>query len=81
MVGLKDDAVNGEARSICTSLPCGASFEFDPALAARLASEVEDHLRDAVDADPSGPSVEAERRAVDRFGLARKSPTVRRRRR
>jgi hypothetical protein len=46
-------------------------LDFDPALAERLASEVEDHLRDAVEADPAGPSVEAERRAVERFGLAR----------
>jgi hypothetical protein len=44
---------------------------FDPALADRLAGEVEDHLRDAVEADPAGPSIEAERRAVARFGLAR----------
>ena len=46
-------------------------LDFDPALAERLASEVEDHLRDAVEADPAGPSIEAERRAVERFGLAR----------
>lgn len=46
-------------------------LDFDPALAKRLASEVEEHLRDAVEADPAGPSIEAERRAVERFGLAR----------
>lgn len=46
-------------------------LDFDPALAERLASEVEEHLRDAVEADPAGPSIEAERRAVERFGLAR----------
>jgi len=46
-------------------------LDFDPALAERLACEVEDHLRDAVEADPAGPSAEAERRAVERFGLAR----------
>lgn len=46
-------------------------LDFDPALAERLASEVEDHLRDAVEADPAGPSIEAEHRAVERFGLAR----------
>lgn len=46
-------------------------LDFDPALADRLASEVEDHLRHAVESDPAGPSVEAERRAVERFGLAR----------
>ena len=44
---------------------------FDPALAGRLASEVEDHLRDAAEADPVWPSPEAERRAVERFGLSR----------
>lgn len=46
-------------------------LDFDPALAERLGSEVEDHLRDAVEADPAGPSIEAECRAVERFGLAR----------
>jgi hypothetical protein len=46
-------------------------LDFDPALSDRLADEVEDHLRDAVEADPAGPSIEAERRAVARFGLAR----------
>ena len=44
---------------------------FDRVLAERLAKEVEDHLRDAVDADPAGPSIEAEHRAIERFGLAR----------
>ena len=34
-------------------------------------SEVEDHLRDAAEADPAWPSPDAERRAVERFGLAR----------
>lgn len=46
-------------------------LDFDPALAARLTSEVEDHLRDAAEADPAWPSPEAERRAVQRFGLGR----------
>jgi len=46
-------------------------LDFDPALARRLASEVESHLRDAAEADPVWPSVEAEQRAVERFGLAR----------
>src|SRR3982074_2348832 len=36
-----------------------------------LASEVEDHLRDAAEADPAWPSPDAERRAVERFGVAR----------
>jgi hypothetical protein len=46
-------------------------FDFDPALARRLADEVEAHLWDAAEADPAWPSPEAERRAVDRFGFAR----------
>jgi hypothetical protein len=46
-------------------------LDFDPALARRLASEDEDHLRDAAEADPAWPSPEAERRAVERFGLGR----------
>jgi hypothetical protein len=46
-------------------------LDFDSALARRLASEVEDHLRDAAEADPAWPSPEAERRAVERFGLSR----------
>jgi hypothetical protein len=46
-------------------------FDFDPGLAARMADEVEAHLRDAAEADPAWPSREAEQRAVDRFGLAR----------
>src|SRR5262249_37689230 len=44
---------------------------FDPGLARRLAPEVEDHRRDAAEADPAWPSVEAERRAVECFGLSR----------
>lgn len=43
---------------------------FDPVLADRLAEEVESHLRDAAEADPAWPSLEAEQRAVARFGLA-----------
>lgn len=46
-------------------------LDFDPALAHRLTSEVEDHLRDAAEADPEWPSPGAERRAVERFGLGR----------
>lgn len=48
-----------------------SELDFDRALARRLASEVEDHLRDAAEADPAWPSPEAERRAVERFGLSR----------
>jgi hypothetical protein len=46
-------------------------LEFDPELARRMADEVEAHLWDAAEADPAWPSAEAERRAVERFGLAR----------
>jgi hypothetical protein len=46
-------------------------LDFDPFLARRMAEEVEAHLWDAVEADPAGPSPDAERRAVERFGLAR----------
>jgi hypothetical protein len=46
-------------------------LDFDATLAQRLASEVEDHLRDAAESDPAWPSPEAERRAVQRFGLSR----------
>ena len=61
MSGVIDDYVASLRREL----------DFDPALAARLASEVEEHLRDAAEADPAWPSPEAERRAVDRFGLGR----------
>jgi hypothetical protein len=46
-------------------------LDFDPALARRMADEIEAHLWDAAEADPAWPSPEAERRAVERFGLAR----------
>lgn len=61
MSGMIDDYVANLRREL----------DFDPALARRLASEVEDHLRDAAEADPAWPSPEAERRAVERFGLGR----------
>jgi hypothetical protein len=61
MAGVIDDYVANLRREL----------DFDPALANRLASEVEDHLRDAAEADPVWPSPEAERRAVERFGLGR----------
>jgi hypothetical protein len=61
MSGAIDDYVAGLRREL----------DFDPELANRLASEVEDHLRDAAEADPAWPSREAERRAVERFGLGR----------
>jgi hypothetical protein len=46
-------------------------LDFDPALARRMTDEIEAHLWDAAEADPAWPSPEAERRAVERFGLAR----------
>jgi hypothetical protein len=62
MAGVIDDYVANLRRAL----------DFDPALAERLASEVEDHLRDAAEADPAWPAPEAERRAVERFGLGRR---------
>ena len=50
-------------------------LDFDPVLADRLVEEVESHLRDVAEADPAGPSPDAERRAVARFGLAREIAT------
>jgi hypothetical protein len=41
---------------------------FDPPLSRRVRREVEDHLREAAAADPAEPALEAERRAVGRFG-------------
>jgi len=61
MAGVIDDYVAALRRELA----------FDPALARRLASEVEDHLRDAAESDPAWPSAGAERRAVERFGLSR----------
>lgn len=61
MAGMIDDYVAALKRDL----------DFDPALARRMAEEVEAHLWDAAEADPAWPSAEAERRAVERFGLAR----------
>ena len=61
MAGVIDDYVAALRRDL----------DFDPALARRMADEVEAHLWDAAEADPAWPSAEAERRAVERFGLAR----------
>lgn len=46
-------------------------LDFDRELGRRLADEVEAHLRDAAEADPAWPSPDAERRAIECFGLAR----------
>jgi hypothetical protein len=61
MAGLIDSYVTSLRREL----------DFDRTLARRLASEVEDHLREAAEADPSWPSPEAERSALKRFGSAR----------
>ncbi|MDI4238571.1 hypothetical protein OZ411_37870 [Bradyrhizobium sp. Arg237L] len=45
-------------------------LRFDQSLAQRLRQEIEDHLREAVAADPAGDGLEAERRAVANFGDA-----------
>ena len=44
------------------------ALDFDPALSRRLRREVEDHLREAVAANPAGNRLEAERHAVASFG-------------
>lgn len=43
-------------------------LEFDASLARCVRQEVEDHLWEAVSADPAGDGLEAERRAVANFG-------------
>jgi hypothetical protein len=45
-----------------------AALSFDRALAQRVRQEVEDHLQQAVTADPSGDGIAAERRAIAAFG-------------
>ena len=45
-----------------------SKLAFDRRLARRVRQEVEDHLRDAVAADPAGERAEAERRAIAAFG-------------
>ena len=47
------------------------TLRFDPALARRVAREVEDHLQEAIEADSACDRREAERRAVARFGEPR----------
>jgi hypothetical protein len=44
------------------------ALSFDRSLSRRVRQEVEDHLREAVAADPMGDGLEAERRAVANFG-------------
>jgi hypothetical protein len=44
------------------------ALSFDPSLSRCVRQEVEDHLREAVAADPSGDGLEAQRRAIANFG-------------
>jgi hypothetical protein len=44
------------------------ALSFDRPLSGRVRQEVEDHLREAVAADPAGDGPEAERRAIADFG-------------
>ena len=46
---------------------CG-KLGFDRSLARRVRQEVEDHLRESAANDPTGDPLEAERRAIARFG-------------
>jgi hypothetical protein len=58
-----------EARMIADYAEALAGkLAFDRRLARRVRQEVEDHLRDAVAADPAGDTTEAERRAIAAFG-------------
>jgi hypothetical protein len=45
-----------------------SKLAFDPSLSRRVRREVEDHLREAVSADPTADRREAEQRAVSNFG-------------
>jgi hypothetical protein len=47
-----------------------AALSFDQALAQRVRQEVEDHLQQAIAADPSNGGIAAERRAIAEFGDA-----------
>lgn len=55
-------AISGYAEALAGRL------SFDPALARAVREEVEDHLWEAVAADPDGDAREAQRRAVANFG-------------
>jgi len=43
-------------------------LDFDPSLSRRVLQEVEDHLRETIERDPVADRLEAERRAVAKFG-------------
>jgi hypothetical protein len=44
------------------------ALSFDPSLSRRVRREVEDHLREAVAADPASDRIEAQQRAIASFG-------------
>jgi hypothetical protein len=46
-------------------------LSFDPSLARRMREEAENHLQETIASDPTEAMIEAERRAIDRFGAAR----------
>ena len=50
----------------------GRELAFDPALSRRVRQEVEDHLQEAVTAEPAEPTINAEKRAIMRFGAPQK---------
>jgi hypothetical protein len=50
----------------------GRELAFDPALSRRVRQEVEDHLQEAATAEPTEPTIDAEKRAIVRFGAPQK---------
>jgi hypothetical protein len=50
----------------------GRELAFDPALSRRVQQEVEDHLREAATAEPTEPTIDAEKRAIMSFGAPQK---------
>ena len=50
----------------------GRDLAFDPALSRRVRQEVEDHLREAAIAEPTESTIDAENRAIMRFGAPQK---------
>ncbi|QOZ30497.1 hypothetical protein [Bradyrhizobium sp. CCBAU 53421] len=49
----------------------GRELSFDRALARRVCEEVEEHLRESAERQPGSDRMEAERRAIERFGPAK----------
>ena len=50
----------------------GRELAFDPALSRRVRQEMEDHLQEAATAEPTEPTINAEKRAIMRFGTPQK---------